>query len=241
MVTAARAQDMNARKLRADRIMDSAAELLLRWGYKRVTIDDVAAHAGIGKGTVYLHWRTREELFYAVILREQLGAIDEFLDAVQRDPRECLLHRFVRMKYLSGMHRPLIRAVVAGDPEIIGKLGSEKSSDLGKLMGVISSDYFELLAVHGLVRSDITLPELMYGVGAATLGFFTGDALLAVFDMHLSVERKADMLESALERTFSLPATEEALRAITPAMIEILQRSRQLCREFIQRSYEARP
>jgi AcrR family transcriptional regulator len=220
--------------------MDAAAGLLLRWGYKRVTIDDVAEHAGIGKGTVYLHWRTREELFYAVILREQLGAIDEFLEAVRRDPRECLLHRFMRLKYLSGMRRPLIRAVMTGDPEIIGRLGSEKSSDLGKLMGVISGDYFELLSAHGLVRSDITMPELQYGVGAATLGFFTGDFILAAFDMRLSLERKADMLESTLERTFSLPATAEALRAVTPPMIEILLRSRQLCQEFIQRSYEAR-
>ena len=240
MITAARALDTQARKIRADRIMDAAAELLLRWGYKRVTIDDVAAHAGIGKGTVYLHWRTREELFYAVILREQLGAIDEFLEAVRRDPRECLLHRFVRMKFLSGLRRPLIRAAMAADPEIIGRLGSEKSSDLGKLMGVISGEYFELLAAHGLVRSDISMPELQYGVGAATIGFFTGDAFLAAFDMRLSVERKADMLESVLERTFCLPATAEALRAITPPMVDILQRSRQLCMEFIQRAYEAR-
>ena len=205
-----------------------------------MTIDDVASHAGIGKGTVYLHWRTREELFYTVILREQLAAIDEFLDAVQRDPRECLLHRFVRMKYLSGMRRPLIRAVMAADPEIIGRLGQEKSSDLGKLMGLISSDYFELLAAHRLVRADMTLPELMHGVGAATIGFFTGDSFLAVFGMELSIERKADVLESVLERTFSLPATPDALHAITPHMVDILMRSRQLCIEFIQRSYDVR-
>jgi AcrR family transcriptional regulator len=33
------------------------------YGYKRVTIDDLAAGAGIGKSTIYLHWKTREALF----------------------------------------------------------------------------------------------------------------------------------------------------------------------------------
>ncbi|MGW2198666.1 helix-turn-helix domain-containing protein, partial [Streptosporangium sp. NPDC001682] len=42
---------------RADRILDAAAELLVRLGYRKVTIDDIARLAGIGKGTVYLHPR----------------------------------------------------------------------------------------------------------------------------------------------------------------------------------------
>lgn len=51
------------RQLRAERILDTTAELLCQHGYKRVTIDDVARRAGVGKGTVYLHWKTREALF----------------------------------------------------------------------------------------------------------------------------------------------------------------------------------
>ena len=37
---------------------DAAADSLLRWGYPRVTVDDVAARAGVGTGTLHLHWRT---------------------------------------------------------------------------------------------------------------------------------------------------------------------------------------
>ena len=57
---------------RLDRVLDAAADLLVRWGYQRVTIDDVARHAGIGKGTVYLHFRTKEALFLTVLLRLSL-------------------------------------------------------------------------------------------------------------------------------------------------------------------------
>ena len=51
------------RRERADRILDTARELLLAWGYRRVTIDELARRAGVGKGTIYLHWRSREEVF----------------------------------------------------------------------------------------------------------------------------------------------------------------------------------
>ena len=51
---------------RLERVLDAAAELLLRWGYQKVTIDEIARHARIGKGTVYLHFPTKDALFLAV-------------------------------------------------------------------------------------------------------------------------------------------------------------------------------
>jgi AcrR family transcriptional regulator len=242
MITAARALDVNARKIRADRIMDAAAELLLRWGYKRVTIDDVAAHAGIGKGTVYLHWRTREELFYAVIMREQANATAELIEALLKDPREALLHRLIRIKFLTLMRRPILKALVAADPDILGRLvNSADTGDLGRLQGLVSSEYFQLLIGHGLIRTGLSVSELFYAVGAVTLGFFTGDAFLEAFGEGPSLQRKADLLESAVESAFSLPASDEVVRRIAPAVVELYQKTKDISQAYLRRSYEARP
>ena len=48
MIDPGRATDAEARRARAERILDAATALLLRLGYKRVTIDDVAEKAGVG-------------------------------------------------------------------------------------------------------------------------------------------------------------------------------------------------
>ncbi|HEY3710665.1 MAG TPA: helix-turn-helix domain-containing protein, partial [Amycolatopsis sp.] len=61
---------------RADRILDAASELLVRWGSRKVTIDDVARRAGIGKGTVYLHWRTKDALFETLLTRAAADLLD---------------------------------------------------------------------------------------------------------------------------------------------------------------------
>src|ERR1700737_3321319 len=124
MLETARAYDVDARRARAERILDAAAELLQRWGYKRLTMDDVAQQVGIGKGTLYLHWKTRESLFEAAIVREITALVDEFVAGVRADPYQALPHRLARSYYLAIMGRPLIRAFFTGDLEMLGKLAS---------------------------------------------------------------------------------------------------------------------
>jgi AcrR family transcriptional regulator len=63
------------RRSRESRILDAASELLLVFGYRRVTIDDVARRAGVGKGTVYLHWASKLELFATVLIRDAAAIV----------------------------------------------------------------------------------------------------------------------------------------------------------------------
>ena len=43
-------------------ILDAADRLLARRGYKKMTVGELAREAGIGKGTVYLHFESKEEV-----------------------------------------------------------------------------------------------------------------------------------------------------------------------------------
>ena len=70
-------KERSRREQRADRILDAAAELMLRWGYNKTTIDDIARLAGVAKGTIYLHWKTREDLFTALMRREYIRLVED--------------------------------------------------------------------------------------------------------------------------------------------------------------------
>ncbi len=52
-----------------DSILDAAETLLGRYGYRKTTMDDIAREARIGKGTTYLHFRSKEEVFLTTIDR----------------------------------------------------------------------------------------------------------------------------------------------------------------------------
>jgi AcrR family transcriptional regulator len=52
-----------------DLILDAVDALLARYGYRKMTMEDVAREAGIGKGTIYLHFAGKEELVLSHIDR----------------------------------------------------------------------------------------------------------------------------------------------------------------------------
>ena len=87
-----------------DLILDAAERLLARFGYDKMTMDDLAREVGIGKGTLYLHFPSKEEVVLSRLDRviERLTAELRAIAAADGDPaaklRDMLiarvLHRF---------------------------------------------------------------------------------------------------------------------------------------------------
>jgi len=59
-----------------DAILDATDRLLARFGYKKMTIDDLAQEVGIGKGSVYLHFSSKEDI--------ALSHIDRIIDRLKK-------------------------------------------------------------------------------------------------------------------------------------------------------------
>src|SRR4028118_1956837 len=82
-----------------DEILDATDRLLARFGYKKMTIDDLAQEVGIGKGSVYLHFSSKEEIALSHIdriverLKERLKTIARENISHKEKLREMLLTR----------------------------------------------------------------------------------------------------------------------------------------------------
>src|SRR3712207_1090111 len=59
-----------------DVILDAADRLLARYGYRKMTMEDLAQEVGIGKGTIYLHFRSKEEIVMSHVDRIVQGVLD---------------------------------------------------------------------------------------------------------------------------------------------------------------------
>lgn len=86
-----------------DLILDAADHLLARYGYKKMTIDDLAREVGVGKGTIYLHFNSKEEVALSRIDRviERLKA--ELKKLARSD--ESAVTRLHRMLMLRVIYR----------------------------------------------------------------------------------------------------------------------------------------
>lgn len=74
------------------RILQAAAQVFSEHGFHAATIDQIAEAAGVGKGTVYLYFKSKEGLFHGFVLRGLEHAANSCADIALHysDPRERL-------------------------------------------------------------------------------------------------------------------------------------------------------
>lgn len=76
-----RAEQADERRLA---ILEAALDEFTQSGFAATKIDDVAARAGVGKGTVYLHFADKEALFEAIV-RNALSPVVSGIGAIKVD------------------------------------------------------------------------------------------------------------------------------------------------------------
>jgi len=74
-----RARSVQDKDARRTALLDAARAALAETGYDEVTVGQVAAGAGVAKGTAYLYFTSKEALFLAVLVRE----LGDWLDVLQ--------------------------------------------------------------------------------------------------------------------------------------------------------------
>jgi len=200
------AHDDEQHQARATRILQVAEELLLGWGYKRVTIDDIAQRARVGKGTIYLHWKSKEALFMGLLRHELAAIMSELRREIREEPAVVLPHRLLRAMFLLHTARPLARAIFGEDTDILGALAPGKSApSLGRALGLSAflARILDVLRERGLMRDDRPLAEQAHALEAILMGFFLLDKLPS--PEVPTREQQADVLAAVVRDAFEKP------------------------------------
>ena len=107
--------------VRKQAILDAALDVFAECGFEAARLDDVAARAGVAKGTVYLHFDDKEALFEEAV-RSAVSPILERLDALAAAPDlptdkifESLFAVFEK-EVLGTKRKLLIRLIIAEGP-----------------------------------------------------------------------------------------------------------------------------
>ena len=114
------------KEARPQELLAAALDLFVERGFAATRLDDVAAQAGVSKGTLYLYFTNKEDLFKAVVREHVLPLIGE---------TEAMIVGF------EGSSTELLHAIMAGWWE---KFGMTKLSGITKLMIAESSNFPEV-------------------------------------------------------------------------------------------------
>ncbi len=86
------------RKSRKDEIIKAASNLFSQKSYHDVTMDQIAAEVGVAKGTIYLYFKSKENL-YLGILEHTFETIESILEReiAKEDPAPQKLKKILRL------------------------------------------------------------------------------------------------------------------------------------------------
>jgi AcrR family transcriptional regulator len=144
------------------RILMAGLDAFTARGFDNCTIDEIARAAGVGKGTVYNYFRTKEDLVvsFMVEMERQMQA-EAATIAQARGSLASILTRFIESQLaLKAPHYPFVRLFLA---QLAGRATHADTwvAEASTAMDPPLVQLFEKLQTRGLVRADIDVTTLI--------------------------------------------------------------------------------
>jgi AcrR family transcriptional regulator len=193
---------------RPQEILDAALRVFAEKGFAAARMDDVARHAGVTKGTIYLYFPSKEELFKSLV-REAIGGTLEQVAAyagAYEGSARALLISVLRtmgtvMRTSDLIVLPKIILAEAGNfPELVRFYRFEiVEKGIGLLRGIvargIAQGEFRDVAPEHVARLCVA-PLLLGALWRATFAPFDPEP----YDIEALIETHIDVLLRGLER-----------------------------------------
>lgn len=143
---------------KAARIGAAAAALFAEKGFEATTIRDIAARAGVGLGTVFLHVRSKEELVAWIFYAPVNALVDARLASLPRraTPVTQLLHVFGALLEHFAAHRDLAWVLIREMTFFRGADRARRNAATAAFVARLVA-LFERWRDAGLVRRDVDL------------------------------------------------------------------------------------
>jgi AcrR family transcriptional regulator len=112
-----RARGEEERQAKLQTILDAALDVFAQKGFAEARLEDVAARAGVAKGTIYLYFASKQALFEALVhsgiaapieaMESKILALDLPVEAVLR-----MLFTFLRIEVLGTRRHEIVRLLI---------------------------------------------------------------------------------------------------------------------------------
>ena len=163
-----------------ERILDAASDLMVRYGLRRWSMDDVAEVAGIGRTSVYRSFSSREDLVHAVLAGELRQTLTDVKAAGDRYRR--LEDRVIEgaLTALGALRGSLVERLLRSDPATLLPF---LTTDAGGLVALARRAVVESMRSQGLVGNEQQAAEVAEVAARLGLSFIlTRDTVFPLED-----------------------------------------------------------
>ena len=191
---------------REDEILAAALSLFNRDDWQTVTIDQIAAKAEIGKGTIYKHFESKDQIYAKLVVRFHQNVISELrkIDLTQA-PLTVIgetLDVFWKAHGISSEHKRLVRYCEREDFKRL--IGDKLSQELDAMDTELNSIVIPVI-VRGIKEGaliDRPVEHLMLSLHASMVGLVEMDGVECV-ETNLTGEQKYQVIKEFALRGIS--------------------------------------
>ncbi|EKF75191.1 TetR family transcriptional regulator [Alcanivorax hongdengensis A-11-3] len=130
---------------RERQILDAALALFLEQGEDRVTVEMIADRVGIGKGTIYKHFETKNEIYLLLMLRYEEDLAEMFQNISDQDDKEKLAREYFlfrikdpkRYQLFDRLENKVIKDHAV--PELVEKLHTIREANFDRLTQIVKA------------------------------------------------------------------------------------------------------
>ncbi|MEL6862303.1 MAG: TetR/AcrR family transcriptional regulator [Pseudomonadota bacterium] len=180
-------------------VLDAALRVFSRVGFAAAKMDDVAEEAGVSKGTVYLYFDSKEQLFEEVVKATMVPILNQGV-ANLAEPGKTATERLKRhlkffySKILDSDRRNVMRLIMAEGPNFPHLAEFYHANILSRGHGLIRAiiedgverGEFRNMPDHGLAQ-NVVAGALVAGVWKLVFDQFQPLDLDAYFDTHIDL------------------------------------------------------
>lgn len=201
--TAARGE--NDRKAKLQAILDAALDVFLEKGFAEARLDDVAAQAGVAKGTIYLYVPSKQALFEALVKSGTGGAIGTIeqkvltLDISAEEQLKALF-AFLRQEVLGTRRVDIVRLLLREAPRFPELAEIYHREVISRGLGLLRA-IAERGVARGEFRSDelVRFPQLAIAPGLVALLWTSLFQRLEPIDVGAMLEAHLALMMKALK------------------------------------------
>ena len=169
-----------------EEILDGAAKVFARYGFRKTTVGDIVREAGVARATLYKYFETKDDVFEAVLDREAREMLAAVRDAVRQagTTRERL--RAAMMTHTDFIRRKVntLRVTL----EALSDMMSRWSRHMEELSRD-AADIYESILVRGVEAGEIVADDA--GATARILVMISKGLFLAVVTGRVDEDREA--------------------------------------------------
>ncbi|MDY6921719.1 MAG: TetR/AcrR family transcriptional regulator [Pseudomonadota bacterium] len=161
---------------REEEILERAQELFIEHGEDKVTVEMIADAVNIGKGTIYKHFETKDEIYLRLMIRyeEELAELFDRLNESGSEDRAKLAKDYFSFRMREPEKYALFDRLEhkltnkTSCPELVARLHEIRASNMDKLVASIKAKiddgtledvppYFHIFAAWALVHGAVAL------------------------------------------------------------------------------------